>query len=79
MVVLKKCPVSSFDLRTSCFLHGTPFFGERTTERQTTGIQIWGFSRYHLLNEQSHPVISRITSDSIFKSEESGLEAGLGQ
>ena len=42
-------------------------------------IQIWGFSRYFLLNEQSNPVISRITSDSIFKSEESGLEAGLGQ
>ena len=39
---------------TSCFLHATPsFLCERATERQTMGIQIWGFLRCYLQNEQS--------------------------
>lgn len=41
-------------------------------------IQIWGFLRCCLQNEQSNPVISRKMRENIFKSEEAGIEAGLG-
>lgn len=42
------------------------------------GIQIWGFLRCYLQNEQSNPVISWKMSENIFKSEEAELESGLG-
>lgn len=48
------------------FLHGTPFLFEITTEQLAMIIQIQVFDRHFLKNEQSEPITSRKTTDSIY-------------
>lgn len=53
------------------FFHGTPFFLERRTDRQTVVTQSWVFGRHFLQNELNEPVTSAkqlvvsVTSDKI--------------
>ena len=48
------------------FFHGTPFLFEITTEQLAMIIQIQVFDRHFLKNEQSEPIASRKTTDSIY-------------